>query len=238
MEVGETVAARVTEGDQASLPPSVRVGDNDLAVWPANQVVAPLSASMMAVTTFADTESYHGALIAAALAAEQDPRFRDPQFKGGCGVKVRRIPDWGSPAGELVHARALTLAHQTLSRRPVYVDDSWASVYRAGDYCMPHSHLRSNASLVYMLDPGDADPEDELAAKLCFADPRIDACCPHEPGRVTQHLMPAMTPGTMVIFASDYLHSVNPYRGRRPRITLSWNVTLERLPGRPGEGWM
>jgi len=203
MEVGETVAARVTEGDQASLPPLVRVGDNDLAVWPASQVVAPLSASMMAVTTFADTESYHGALIAAALAAEQDPRFRDPQFKGGCGVKVRRIPDWGSPAGELVHARALTLAHQTLSRRPVY-----------------------------------ADPEDELAAKLCFADPRIDACCPHEPGRVTQHLMPAMTPGTMVIFASDYLHSVNPYRGRRPRITLSWNITLERLPGRPGEGWM
>ena len=238
MEVGETVAARVTEGDQASLPPLVRVGDNDLAVWPASQVVAPLSASMMAVTTFTDTGSYHGALIAAALAAEQDPRFRAPQFKGGCGVKVRRIPDWGSPAGELVHARALTLAHQTLSRRPVYVDDSWASVYRAGDYCMPHSHLRSNASIVYMLDPGDADPEDELAAKLCFADPRIDACCPHEPGRVTQHLMPAMTPGTMVIFASDYLHSVNPYRGRRPRITLSWNITLERLPGRPGEGWM
>ena len=238
MEVGETVAARVTEGDQASLPPLVRVGDNDLAVWPASQVVAPLSASMMAVTTFTDTGSYHGALIAAALAAEQDPRFRAPQFKGGCGVKVRRIPDWGSPAGELVHARALTLAHQTLSRRPVYVDDSWASVYRAGDYCMPHSHLRSNASLVYMLDPGDGDPEDELAAKLCFADPRIDACCPHEPGRVTQHLMPAMTPGTMVIFASDYLHSVNPYRGRRPRITLSWNITLERLPGRPGEGWM
>jgi len=31
--------------------------------------------------------------------------------------------------------------------------------------------------------------------------------------------------------------SVNPYRGQRPRITLSWNITIERLPGRPGEGW-
>ena len=110
MEARETVAARLAEGDQASLPPSVRVGDSDLAVWPANQIVAPLSDSMMAVTTFADTETYHGALIAAALAAEQDPRFRDPQFRGGCGVKVRKIPEWGSPAGELVHARALMLA--------------------------------------------------------------------------------------------------------------------------------
>src|SRR2546430_17505182 len=99
MEAGETVAARVTEGDQASLPPLVRVGDNDLAVWPASQVVAPLSASMMAVTTFADTKSYHGALIAAALAAQQDPRFRDPQFQGGRRVKGRTNPGWGAPAG-------------------------------------------------------------------------------------------------------------------------------------------
>src|ERR1700738_1690346 len=102
MEGGETAAARLTEGDQASLPQSVRVVDSDLAVWPAEQIVAPLSDSMMAVTTFADTESYHGALIAAALAAEQNPRFRDPQFKGGCGVKVRKIADWGSPAGGLL----------------------------------------------------------------------------------------------------------------------------------------
>ena len=47
------------------------------------------------------------------------------------------------------------LAHHTLSRRPVFADDTWASVYRAGDYCMPHSHLRANASIVYMLDVGD-----------------------------------------------------------------------------------
>src|SRR6202163_3878122 len=228
MEVGETGAARLTEGDQAALPPLVRVGDSDLAVWPAKQIVAPLSDSMMAVTPFADIESYHGVLIAAALAAEQDPRFRDPQFRGGCGVKVRKIPDWGSPAGELVHARALMLAHRTLSRRPVYADDSWASVYRAGDYCMPHSHLRSSASIVYMLDPGDDDPDEPFAGRLCFSDARIPVCCPHEPGRVTQLLIPTMTAGTMIIFASDYVHSVNPYRGsRRPRITLSWNITIE-----------
>lgn len=224
-------------GDQATAPESVTIGGVTLPTWPDAQAILPMSAPLMAITTFADAASYHPALIAAALAAEQEPRFRDALFKGGCGVKVRDVPAWNAPAATLIHARALALAHRTVSRRPVYSDTTWASVYRAGDYCMPHSHLRSNLSIVYMLDPGDGDPEDTMAGRLCFADPRIEACCPHEPGRVTQHIMPNMTAGTMLIFASDYLHNVNPYQGSRPRITLSWNISLEKLPGRPGEGW-
>jgi hypothetical protein len=224
-------------GDQASLPPSVAVAGAKLPVWPAEQRVEPISAPLAAMTVFADWQSYHPALIKATLAAERNPALCDPIFRGGCGVKVRRIPEWKDAAADLVHARALMLAHHTLSRRAVFADDTWGSVYRNGDYCMPHSHLRSSVSVVYMLDPGDGDPQEKMAGRFCFADPRIPACCPDEPGRVTQHLMPTLTPGTMLIFASDYLHSVNPYEGSRPRITLSWNITLERVPGRPGEGW-
>ncbi len=224
-------------GEEAALPAAIAVAGVDLPVWPDGQRVEALSAPLMAAAGFADFEAFHPELVAAVLAAEQDPRWRGQIFRGGCGTKVRKIPAWNAAAASLVHARALMLAHRTLSRRPVYADDTWASVYRAGDYCMPHSHLRSNVSIVYMLDPGDGDPEDPVAGKLCFADPRIDACCPDEPGRVTRHMMPAMLPGTMLIFASDYLHSVNPYHGTRPRITLSWNITLDRLAGRPGEGW-
>ncbi len=224
-------------GEQASLPPTIAVDGSDLPTWPEGQSAAPMSAQFMAMTNFGDSARYHPALITATLTAEKDPRFRDTIFKGGCGIKVRNIPGWDAPAAALIHARALLFAHRTVSRNPVYADDTWASVYRAGDYCMPHSHLRSNLSIVYMLDPGEQDPVDPLAGQLCFADPRIDACCPHESGRVTQHVMPTMNAGTMLIFASDYLHSVNPYCGQRPRITLSWNITLEKLPGRPGEGW-
>jgi hypothetical protein len=228
-----------TRGDQAALPDAIRVGDALLPVWPNTQRVEPMSASLMAITTFADHAAFHPSLVASVLRAEQDPRFRGNMFKGGCGTKVRSIPEWDAEGCRLIHARALMLAHTTLSRRDVFADDTWGSVYRFGDYCMPHSHLRSNVSIVYMLDEGDDPPaDDHMAGRLCFADPRIEACCPHEPGRVTQHVMPMMTPGTMLIFASDYLHNVNPYFGKRPRITLSWNVTLERLPGRAGEGWM
>lgn len=166
-------------GDQAALPASFRVGAGDLPAWPEGQATEPMSASLMAATRFADHAAYHPALIDAALAAEQDARFRDTIFKGGCGIKVRNIPAWGADAANLIHARALQFAHRTLSRRPVFADDTWASVYRAGDYCMPHSHLRANASIVYMLDTGEEEPDDALAGRLCFADPRIDACCPH-----------------------------------------------------------
>ena len=149
----------------------------------------------MAITTFNDHADYHPALISAALAAENDPRFRGEMFRGACGTKVRKIPGWNAAAAALIHGRALMLAHHTLSRKPVYADDSWGSIYHTGDYCMPHSHLRSNASIVYMLDPGDDDPGEPMAGKLCFADARIPVCCPHEPGRVTQHLIPTMDPG-------------------------------------------
>jgi hypothetical protein len=235
-------------GEQAALPPSIRVGATDVPVWRESQPIEPLSAPVMALARFADFDAFHPALIGAVLAAESDPRWRSvlmlrppgsdgAVFRGGCGTKVRKISEWNDAAASLIHARALMFAHRTLSRRPVYADDSWASVYRAGDYCMPHSHLRCDVSIVYMLDAGDDDPEEPMAGKLTFADPRIQACCPDEPSRVTRHMIPEMTPGTMLIFASDYLHSVNTYRGRRPRITLSWNIALRQLPGRPGEGW-
>ena len=244
-----TAQQLVAEGEQAALPPTIHVGGEELPVWAQGQTIEPMSAPVMALARFTDFAAYHAPLIAAVLAAERDPRWRsvlilEPPgaekavFRGGCGTKVRKISEWDDAAASLIHARALMLAHRTLSRRPVYADDSWASVYRAGDYCMPHSHLRSDVSIVYMLDPGDDDPEEPMAGKLSFADPRIPACCPDEASRVTRHMIPEMTAGTMLIFASDYLHSVNPYRGQRPRITLSWNVTLRKLPGRPGEGWM
>ena len=224
-------------GDQAALPAAIDVDATELPTWPEGQTIEPVAAPLMATTRFGDFARFHPQLKACIAGVETDPAFRMWIFKGGCGLKVRRIDRWRNPAADLINARALNLAYRTLSNHAVFNDDSWASVYRAGDYCMPHSHLRSNVSIVYMLDPGDPDPGDEMAGRLVFADPRIPYCCPLEPGRVTNLLLPDMAEGTMLVFASDYLHSVNPYRGQRPRITLSWNITLARLQGEAGDGW-
>ena len=227
----------MSAGEQARLPASVSVGEADIVVWPQGQRIEPLSAPLMAVTHFDDHARYHGDLAATILEMERDPAYRMWIFKGGCGMKVRRPDQWQRPAAHLIHGRALMFAHHVLSRSDVYTDDCWANVYRDGQYCMPHSHLRSNVSIVYLLDPGDPDPDDAMAGKLIFADPRIPYCCAHEAGRVTGLLVPDMREGTMIIFASDYLHSVNPYRGGRPRMSMSWNISLTRLPGQAGDGW-
>ncbi len=124
-----------------------------------------------------------------------------------------------------------------LSQHDVYTDDCWASVYRDGQYCLPHSHLRSNVSIVYLLDAGDPDPDDAMAGKLVFADPRIPYCCPHEPGRVTGLLVAGDARRNDDRVRERLLHSVGPYRGARPRMTMSWNVTIERLSGDAGADW-
>lgn len=224
-------------GEQAHLPASIRVGVVDVALWPEGQRIEPLSAPLMAVTQFDDHAQYHGDLAATILEMERDPAFRMWIFKGGCGMKVRRPDKWKRAAADLIHGRALSLAHRVLSRSDVFIDDCWANVYRDGQYCMPHSHVRSSVSIVYLLDAGDPDPGDAMAGKLVFADPRVPYCCPQEAGRVTALLVPHLSEGAMIVFASDYLHSVNPYRGARPRISMSWNITLARLPGQASDGW-
>src|SRR5262249_19693726 len=131
-------------GEQSRVPASIRVGESDITVWPEGQRIEPLSAPLMAITQFDDHARYHGALAATILEMERDPSYRLWIFQGGCGMKVRRPDQWKRPAADLIHGRALTFAHRVLSRNDVFTDDCWANVYRDGQYCMPHSHVRSN----------------------------------------------------------------------------------------------
>ncbi|MFO1323318.1 MAG: putative 2OG-Fe(II) oxygenase [Burkholderiales bacterium] len=224
-------------GDEARVPATVRVGGHDLPSWPKDHGTSMVCGAQIVATRFPDHETYHPALIDSVLASERDMRFRSDAhagIRGGCGNKVYDIPGWNTPAAQLIHGRAMMFAFHS-SRGAVFADDTWASVYRDGDYCLAHSHTRCDYSIVYVLDPGDPDPRDPFAGQLCFMDPRIDWCCPMEPGRATRPVMPQMLAGTMLLFSSAYLHSVNPYHGARPRITMSWNVAKQRIPGAPRE---
>jgi len=206
----------------------------DLQVWPEGQSWEKLDNAQLVVTRFTDVSAYHDDLRAAVLAAADDHARIDPLHRVGpasCGRKVRDLAAWEAPCARLIHARAMAFARHAVRRPQLFADDTWASVYGTGDYCMPHSHLRADVSVVYMLDAGDASPEDPQSGRLYFADPRIEWSCPVEPGRMVRPFIPTMTPGTMVLFAGQYVHGVHAYRGSRPRITLSWNITLQPREG-------
>ncbi len=219
------------------VPEQVNVGGEKLDVWPAGQQIVPLAEPTVRMTDFPDMAAHQAALVGKILEMEKDPRYAGELFKGGCGNKVRKLDEWRFPAARLIHARALRMCQLMLGRDQLFVDSAWGNVYRGGDYCMPHSHLRSTASVVYFLALGDDDPAHPLSGRFCIGDPRVQVCCQMEEGRMTHSLIPEVRAGSMIIFPSQMVHYVNPYTGHTPRITLAWNITLAALPGSAGERW-
>jgi hypothetical protein len=186
------------------------------------------------ITEFDDKDAYHPALISEVIARANDPDRSVRLPTGLCGEKVYDVGSWEIPEATLINERAKAMFRLCVDSEDAVVDLSWASLYREGDYCMPHSHLRTTVSIVYFLDHGYTVSSASLDGRFCFVDPRIERCCGVEDGRMTTPFVPSATPGTMILFPSPMLHCVNPYFGNKPRISLSWDMDQRRLPGDPG----
>lgn len=212
---------------------TIQLGMKPVEIWPPQLATEVCGDPTIHKITFPDIREYHPRLVAKILELEENRRLRKRYFRGACGTKIHHLEQWVGTEAELITARARALFRKVLECEHAVIDLSWANVYRNGDYCLPHSHLRSTASVLYCLDPGDEDPEDAQAGRFCFVDPRLRPCCQHQEGCVTTPFFPAMTAGTMLIFPSQLVHAVNPYTGKRPRITLSWNINKHALPGSP-----
>ena len=211
----------------------IHLGLKAIEVWPKDSKAEVCGDPTIRKITFTDIQEYHPRLIAKILELEENQRLRKRYFRGAGGTKIHDLGKWVSSEAELITARAKALFMQVLECDQAVLDISWANVYRTGDYCMPHSHLRSTASVVYCLEPGDEDQEDPHSGRFCFVDPRIRNCCQEQEGCMTTPFLPGMTSGTMIIFPSQLVHAVNPYTGKRPRITISWNINKNALPGSP-----
>ena len=103
---------------------------------------------------------------------------------------------------------------------------AWGMILREGDYVMLHDHGDSHWSIAYYVDAGDDDLP-EPSGRLVFVDPRRS-------GRPIPglDLFPSSfdvkpRTGALVIFPGGLQHYVHAYRGRRPRICISANLTME-----------
>ncbi len=111
---------------------------------------------------------------------------------------------------------------------------AWAMVMREGDYTVPHDHAESHLSGVYYLDAGDADLEKTPdSGLLAFQDPRGGV--PHVPGLELYPSTFTVQPqtGVLGLFPGFLTHYVHPYRGKRPRVSVSFNVRVEPRRLRP-----
>jgi hypothetical protein len=198
------------------------------AAWPDGVRLKPLGDPNVVTAFFEDAPTWHGGMVVTLLALANDPAH-GRRYQGARGIKVDGIHRVDSPELRLATARAEALFRRVVGAPQAVTDAAWANIYHRGDYCMPHSHMRATASIVYCVDPGDDDPDDPLSGRLFIADPRLAACCQPVQNYMTSPIVPKMRPGTFVIFPAQIVHAVNPYNGQRPRITLSWNIGPEAV---------
>jgi len=105
---------------------------------------------------------------------------------------------------------------------------AWAMVMRDGDHTIVHDHADAHFSLAYYPDAGDTELADHPeSGRLTFVDPRRGGTViPGVELFPTQFSIAPRT-GTLVIFPGWLQHYVQPYRGQRPRVTISANVRID-----------
>ena len=202
-----------------------KLQERGMEIWPDDQKIEAIDEHIQQ-TLFADDADYHDELVARTLELEA-AKWGDDRAESRTvgGRKIHHLDKWDCAPAQLVLDRACEMFKRVVGSDTAHVDNSWANVYRAGDYIMPHSHRTSLASMVYFLEPGEADADDPLAGQFCFVDPRIKLCCGHKDGYVTTPAFVDTVPGLMMIFPAQIVHFVTPYTGTKPRITIAMNLS-------------
>ncbi len=210
------------------------IGPRKVPVWPKNLKLHKFDKDVF-FTINSDLVELQQPLIDAILDAEaKKPDPEDRQSAGQGGNKVRDLHGLGVPLFEVLNERAKRLFMHATGKKTAVVDDCWANVYHDGHYVLPHCHKRSYGSIVFALDNGEEDDAkaDVLNGVLMFVDPRMESCCAGKPGYVSSPAIIAREPhGRMIVFPSQYTHMTTPYYGRRPRISIAWNLNPHAVAG-------
>lgn len=110
--------------------------------------------------------------------------------------------------------------------------EGWANVVRRGNYAKAHVHPMSNIALVYYVDAGDHvhESKEDISGAIEFLDPRNRAYMFTAPGMdVRDSLLSRPESSVLLAFPSWLYHTVHPYQGNRPRISIAANATIKEF---------
>ena len=117
---------------------------------------------------------------------------------------------------------------EPLALRYRYAVQAWARVMRHGHHALVHDHAEAHFAATYYPDAGDAELDRHPdSGKLNFLDPRRGGAA--IPGVDLYPSQFAIEPrnGLLVVFPGWLQHFAQPYRGGRPRVSVSCNVRVE-----------
>jgi uncharacterized protein (TIGR02466 family) len=111
------------------------------------------------------------------------------------------------------------------------VPHMWAMVMRDGNYTSPHTHSAAHWASVYYPDAGDANTITHPGSGvITFVDPRSgNFPIPGLSMTVGEFVVSPQT-GQLLVFPGWLMHYVHTYRGSRPRVSISCNVTYDFVP--------
>ena len=131
------------------------------------------------------------------------------------------------------------LQYVGIKQFPAWKVFGWYNVNRYGDHHGPHTHPKSYLSGTYYVRvppaPPDLDDPRAQPASISFYDPRNGAnmiSVGTEPdARYAYTLRP--TTGTLLMWPSPTLHQVHPNLSEEHRLTISFNLSVNRVVSAP-----
>lgn len=200
---------------------------------------AQLFASPFASYLWPDSDALNKELRQRILAYERDNPNR--------GAHKSNVGGWHSEAGQLQFCgdaakplidRMVALANEATARalagrnvpQFTWALEAWANVNRVGDFNREHIHGMSTWSGTYYVDDGDPPAEDELGTALEVSDPCAQRMATFFPSILPPGIFIRPRPGLMVLFPSYLPHMVMPHRGRKPRISIAFNLRKTPFP--------
>ncbi|HWU89441.1 MAG TPA: TIGR02466 family protein [Kofleriaceae bacterium] len=104
---------------------------------------------------------------------------------------------------------------------------AWGMILRDGHYVTVHDHGDVHWSVAYYVDAGDDAPEP--SGRLAFVDPRRSGRSIPDLDLFPSSFDIQPRTSALVIFPGWLQHHVHAYRGQRPRICVSANLTMEAV---------
>ena len=191
--------------------------------------------------TWPDSDELNQDLRRHILAHERDSAAKGVSKSnvGGWQSETGRL-EWCGNGGKALVARMIALANEATRQLmeqygktvPAFSWslEAWANVNRSGDFNRTHVHGGATWSGTYYVDPGEPAPDAEHGTALYLIDPGQGGAGNFFPSLVPTSVYIRPEAGKMVLFPAYLPHMVFAHRGKRPRISVAFNLRKEPFP--------
>lgn len=166
-----------------------------------------------------------------AREADYTARYQEQNFFASKNPAVRWLKD------QIDQTATAFLRQAGIERTLSWTLFAWYNINRYGDHHAPHTHPRAYLSGTYYvrMPPAPASADDPHPRQGCisFYDPRTGAnmiTAGAEPDARAAHVVRPGA-GTLLMWPSPLQHYVHPNLSREQRITISYNLIMDRYTG-------